>query len=67
MQIYNFFLVFYAFGSFFTNIKQKFLKKIIKKCIIFAPRKIYNEKNKQSTINNKQKLKILWLKRKNLE
>ena len=67
MQIYNFFLVFYAFGSFFTNIKQRFLKKISQKCINFAPRKIYNEKNKLSTINNKQKLKILWLKRKNLE
>ena len=52
MQIYNFFLVFYAFGSFFTNIKQRFLKKIIKKCIIFVARKIYNEKNKQSTINS---------------
>lgn len=52
MQIYNFFLVFYAFGSFFTNIKQRFLKKISQKCINFASRKKYNEKNKQSTINS---------------
>ena len=64
MQIYNFFLVFYAFGSFFTNIKQRFLKKISQKCINFAPRKEYNEKKHKY---KQQKLKILWLKRKNLE